>query len=117
MNIEEVSKNIALLKFTAPATGMLRKFIGNDTTTINKFSRAGLGVKKGKCRGVSMMLKTEIEVAQDYTFSNYIPPIPQKYIKSQYRKIVAGTGVHLAPKLVLPDIDANYQVITLLSPW
>ena len=78
--------------------GILRKVIGNNTTTIYKFSLAGLGVKKGKCRGVSMMLKTEIEVAQDYTFSNYRPPIPQKYIKSQYRTIVSATGVNLVPK-------------------
>ena len=67
--------------------------------------------------GVSMMLKIGMEVAQDYTFFNYIPPIPQKDTKYQYRKIFAGTGVNLAPKLVLPDIDANYQLITLLSPW
>ena len=73
--------------------------------------------EKVESGGVSMMLKIGMEVAQDYTFLDYGPPIPQKDIKPQYRKIVAGTGLNLAPKLVLPDIDANYQVITLFLQW
>ena len=48
-----------------------------------------------------MMLKTGMEVAQDYTILNYRPPRPQKDANSQYRTVVAGTGLKLAPKLFL----------------
>ena len=45
-----------------------------------------------------MMLKTGMEVGQDYNVSIYGPPIPQKYINYQDRTIVEGPGVKLAPK-------------------
>ena len=44
-----------------------------------------------------MMLKTEMEVSQDYTFFNYAPSIPHNNVNPQYRTIVTGTGVNLAP--------------------
>ena len=40
-----------------------------------------------------MIMKTGLEVAQDNNFSNYWSPIPQKYLKSQDKTIVAGTGM------------------------
>ena len=49
-----------------------------------------------------MILKKGIEVDQYYTVFNYGHPIPQKEIKSQDRKIVAGPGMKSATKLVLP---------------
>ena len=49
-----------------------------------------------------MILKTVLEVDQDYTIFNYGPPIPQKDLKSQYRTIVTGPGMKPAPKFVLP---------------
>ena len=42
-----------------------------------------------------MMLKTGLEVAQDYTVFNYVPPIPQKDLNSQDRTIVSGPGMNL----------------------
>ena len=50
----------------------------NDTTTRDKISLNWLGIKKSKSGGASMMLKTVMEVAQDYTVFKYKPPIPQK---------------------------------------
>ena len=49
------------------------------------------------------MLKTGMEVAQDYIVFNYGPPIPQKYLNPQDRTIVASPGMKLAPKFVLPE--------------
>ena len=46
-------------------------------------------MKKGKAGGLSMMPKTGMEVSHDYAVFNYGTPIPQKYLKSQVRKIVA----------------------------
>ena len=43
-----------------------------------------------------------MKVTQYYTFSIYGPPRPQKDVKSQDRKIVAGTGVKPAPNVFLP---------------
>ena len=48
---------------------------------------------KGTSGGLSMILKTRLEVAQDYTVFNYVPPIPQKDLKSQDIKILAGPGM------------------------
>ena len=50
-----------------------------------------------------MMLKTGIKVAHDYSIFEYVPPIPHKNVKSQYRTIVSGTGVNLETKNVLPE--------------
>ena len=41
-------------------------------------------------------------MAQDYTVFDYGPPIPQKYLKSQYRTIVAGPGMKPAPNVFHP---------------
>ena len=54
-------------------------------------------MKKGESVGVSMILKTGMEVYQYYTVFNYRPPRPHKYLKSQDRTIMAGPGVKLAP--------------------
>ena len=50
-----------------------------------------------------MMLKTVMEVAQDYTVFDYVPASPQKDLKSQGRTIVAQPGMKLAPKFLLPE--------------
>ena len=42
-----------------------------------------LGVTKGKSGGVYMILKTRMELAQNYNVFNYGPPIPHKFTKSQ----------------------------------
>ena len=76
---------------------MLREVLENCTTTRNKFSLNRLGVKKGEYGGVSVMLKTGMKVSQHYTVFKYVPPRPQKDIKSKYRTTVTGPEVNLAP--------------------
>ena len=49
-----------------------------------------------------MMMKTGMELNQDYTFLNYGPPRPQKYLKPQDRTIVAVPGMKPEPNFVLP---------------
>ena len=49
-------------------SGTLREVIDNGTTTMDKPPLNGLGVKKGEPGGVSMTLKTGMEVAQYYIF-------------------------------------------------
>ena len=44
-----------------------------------------------------MMLKTRMEVAQDYSIFNYGRPIPKKDVKYQDRTIMSGPGVNTAP--------------------
>ena len=80
----------------------MREIIDNDTTTRDKISINGLGMKKSKSGGVYIILKTGIEVAQDYTVFDYGSPIPHEDVKSQYRTVVAGPGFNLAPKYFLP---------------
>ena len=80
---------------------MSRGFIYNHTTKREKISLNGLGMKKGKYVGVSMILKTRTEVAQYYTVFNYIPPRLHKDVKFQGRKIVAGPGAKPAPTFIL----------------
>ena len=50
-------------------------------------------MKKVKAGGISMIMKIGMGVAQYYTFFNYGPPIPQKDLNPQDRKIVAGPGM------------------------
>ena len=88
--------------FTTPIPGTLREVLDNDIAPTDKISLNGLGMKKGKYGGLSMILKTVLEVDQDYSIFNYGPPIPQKDLKSQYRTIVTGPGMKPAPKFVLP---------------
>ena len=59
-------------------------------------------MKKGESRGVYMIMKTGMEVTQDYTVFRYGPPRPQKYLNNQDITKVAGTGMKPAPKFVLP---------------
>ena len=49
-----------------------------------------------------MMLKTVMEVAQDYYVFDYVPPRPQKDLNPQYRTIAEVQGKKPAPKFVLP---------------
>ena len=44
-----------------------------------------------------MMLKTGMEVAQDYNIFSYGLPIPQKELKPQDREIVARPGMKPEP--------------------
>ena len=80
----------------------MREVLGNDISPRYKISLNGLGITKVKSGGFSIMLKTGLEVDQDYTVFNYVPPSPHKYLKSQYRTIVAGPGINLAPTFFLP---------------
>ena len=58
-------------------------------------------MKKGRYRGRSIIPKTEMEVAQYYTFFNYKTPITQRDLKYEYRTIVAGPGMKPAPNFFL----------------
>ena len=82
--------------------GTLREVLDNNTKTRYNSYLNGLGMKKGEYGGVSMMLKTGMEVDQDYTIFNYGPPIPHKYLNPQYRTVAAGLRMKPAPKFVLP---------------
>ena len=64
---EDAEKQISFPNFPAPVSDTLREVIVSDTTTRDKISINGLGVTIFKSGGVSMMLKTVMEVAQDYT--------------------------------------------------
>ena len=99
---EDMAKRLLLPNFTTPVPGTLRGVIENDTTPRDKISLNGLGIKKGKSGVASMMLKIVMEVAQYYNVFNYGPPRPQKDLKSQDRKIVAGPGMKPETKFVLP---------------
>ena len=74
--IEDMEKRFEFPNFTTPVPGTLMEVLDNDTTTRDKIYLNGLGMKKGKSGGASMILKTGIEVAQDYTVLNYGPPRP-----------------------------------------
>ena len=95
---EDVENHFLLPNSTTPMTGTLREVLDDDITPRDKVSLNGLGMTKGKSGGLSMMLKTGMEVAQDCTIFNYRPPIPQKYLKSQGRIIVAEADIKPAPK-------------------
>ena len=71
--IEYVENKSALPNFATPVSGRLREVLDNDTTTRNKIYLNGLGITNGEYLGVSMMLKTRIELAQDYTVFNKNP--------------------------------------------
>ena len=59
-----------LTNFTTPVPGTLREVLDNDTTTRDKSYLNGLNMTKGESGGVSMMLKTGMEVAQHYNVFN-----------------------------------------------
>ena len=58
--------------FNTPRTGTLREVHDNEITPIDKIYLNRLGITKGKSRGLSMMLKTGLEVAQGYTVLDQI---------------------------------------------
>ena len=71
----DVKKHFVSPKFNTPVTGKLRKVLENDTKNRCKMILNALGNTNGESGGVSMMLKTGIEVDQDYSFFNYETPI------------------------------------------
>ena len=73
---EDVANHFEFPSFITPVSGMLREVLENGTTKIYKIYLNGLGTTKFESGVVSMMLKTGMELAQDYTVSNYRPPIP-----------------------------------------
>ena len=73
---EDVAKQFAFPNFNTAAPGTLREVINNEITPRYKIFLNGLGMTKGKAGGLSMILKTGIEVAQYYTVSNYGTPFP-----------------------------------------
>ena len=97
-----MAKQFVFLSFTTPVEGTLNEVIENDTTTRNEISLQGSEMTKGKSVGASIMLKIGKEVAQYYTVSRYGNPIPQKDLKYQDKKIVAGPGMKPTPKWFLP---------------
>ena len=80
---EDVENNCVLPKFTIPVTETLREFLDNDTTTRDKITLNGLGMKKDKSISVSVIMKIGTEVAEYCTVLNYRPPIPQKGVGSE----------------------------------
>ena len=95
---KDVAKHLALTNFTTPIPGTLRGVLDNDITPRYNISLNGLGIKKGKSGGLSLMLKTGMEVSQYYTIFNYVPPSPHKDLKYQGRTIVARAVIKTAPK-------------------
>ena len=89
--------------FSTPVPVMLREVLDNDTTTRDKSDINGLGMKKVEYGGVSIMMKTGMEVAQYYTVFNYGPPIPKQDLNIQDITLVAGPGMNPAQKFVLPE--------------
>ena len=75
---EDMAKHFSVPNFTAIIPGTLREVLDNDIASREKISLNGLGIIKGKYVGLSMMLKTGLEVAQDYTVFNYGLPSPHK---------------------------------------
>ena len=55
---EDVVKHFLFPNFVTPMTGMLREVLDNDITPKDKISLNGLGTKKGKYGGLSIMMKT-----------------------------------------------------------
>ena len=86
--LEDIKNKFMLPKFADPVPGTLKEILDNGTTTRDNVLLNGLGTKKGKSGGVSMMPKTGMEVAQDYTVFKYGPPRPKKDVKYQDRTTV-----------------------------
>ena len=99
---EDVAKLFALPNYITLVPGTLREVLENDTTPRYKISLKGLGMKKVKSGGASMMLKIVMEVNQDYTVFDYVPPRPQKELISNDITTVAGPEMNPAPKHFLP---------------
>ena len=99
---EDVAKHLAFPDFTTPIPGTLREVLDNNIAPRYKISLNGLVITKCKAGGLSMMLKTGLEVDQYYTVFNYGPPSPQKDLKSQEITVVSGPGMKPAPIFSLP---------------
>ena len=97
-----MANHFSFPNFTTPIPETLMEVLDNGISPRYKISLNGLVITKVKAGGLSMMLKTGLEVAQDYNVSNYRPPIPQKYLNLQDRTIVARPGIKPSPKYFLP---------------
>ena len=73
---EDLAKYFSSPNFTTPTPGTLREVLDNEISPRDKIYLNGLGITKGNAGGLSMMLKTGLEVAQDYTAFSYVPPSP-----------------------------------------
>ena len=67
-----------LPNFTTPVSGTLREVLDNDTTTRDKIYLNGLGITIDESGGVSVILKTGMEVEKYYTVFNYEPQYHRK---------------------------------------
>ena len=67
---EDSEKHFVLPNFIIPVPGTLRGVLDNNATTRDKSYLNGLNMTKGESGGVSMMLKTGMEVAQHYYVFN-----------------------------------------------
>ena len=76
--LEDVAKNFLFPKFNTPRPGTLREVLANDITPGDNISLNGPVMIKLKAIGLSIMLRTVMEVDQDYTVFNYGTPSPQK---------------------------------------
>ena len=65
MGILCVANHWLFANVATPVLGTLREVLDKDTTTRDKNSLNNLGITKVEFGGVSMMLKTVMEVAQD----------------------------------------------------
>ena len=72
---EDMVKHFVFPNFNTPVPGTLRGVLDNDTKTRYKSHLNGLNITKVEPGGVSMMLKTVMELDQYYTVFNYVPPI------------------------------------------
>ena len=99
---EDVEKHFLFPSSITPMKGTLREVLYSDITPGDKISLNGLGMAKDKSRGLSMMLRIGMEVAQYYTVFNYGPPRPQKDLKYQGKTIVAQSCMKPVPNCVLP---------------
>ena len=66
----DVANHFAFPNFTTPVLGTVRGVLGNNITPREKFYLNGLGTIKGEYGGVSMVMKTGMEVSQCYTIFN-----------------------------------------------
>ena len=97
-----MAKHFTFPNFATSVPGKLRWVLENDTKLRDKMSLDGLVMTKFKSGGTSMMLKTVMEVAQDYTVFDYSPPRPQRDLKYKDISIVADPGMKSAPNFFLP---------------
>ena len=70
-----------LPNFATPLPGTLREVLDNDTISRDKISLNGLGVEKCESVGAYIILKTGIEVDQDYTIFQLRTPNTTERLK------------------------------------